>query len=592
MPQGGQDQAVRAALDELLHWRELERSPQLARFLRYVVDAKLAGNAQAVKAYSIAVDVFGRPADFDPQSDPIVRVQARRLRALLDRFYLSSAAHGPVRIRLPVGRYVPEFEPFVPQRRASDAAVVPAPSPAMPSLPASSPRLSLTLPAAGKWRKAPRPRRGAVIGSPAVWGVLLVAVLALMAFEVLSRRDWTPAAALPPEPVVAVAPIANMTGDPRLDDMASALTAALRRDLAGFPDIAVAHDGAAAPAAATIEVGGKLALGSSGLSVAATLSRPRGGGAPVWTTDVQGPSPGSNTGAAAAGVARLIAGRLAAYRGPIQAPGREWLLRQARLEDAPSRYTCLLRFRQAGEDEQLLESGVVTRCFDRVLTRDPKDAVAQAARSWVAILDLERRAAKPASRPEFAAAAAQIGQAAASAPQSAFVQSLEARALAAGRQYATALPLFVAALGLNPADLDVRAAYAIALVGAGNWEQGGVEARDALTSAPFPPPWYFQVPMLDDYRRGDWRAAIAAALSYSPANRQLAAALAVAAGVRAQRNDIVQQYLGAVLSNPQFGAAGILTRLGDTVTDPALLAAIGDGLTLAGIPQADMRHPF
>jgi hypothetical protein len=98
--------------------------------------------------------------------------------------------------------------------------------------------------------------------------------------------------------------------------------------------------------------------------------------------------------------------------------------------------------------------------------------------------------------------------------------------------------------------------------------------------------------MLDDYRRGDWRAAIAAALSYSPANRQLAAALAVAAGVRAKRDDIVQQYIGAVLSNPQFKAAGILTRLGDTVTDPALLAAIGDGLTLAGIPQADMRHPF
>jgi hypothetical protein len=208
------------------------------------------------------------------------------------------------------------------------------------------------------------------------------------------------------------------------------------------------------------------------------------------------------------------------------------------------------------------------------------------------MLDLERVAAKPASQPAFAAAAAQIDAAAARAPQDAFVQSLQARALAAGRQYAAALPLFVAALGLNPADLDVRAAYAIALAGSGNWAQATVEARDAVTSAPFPPPWYFQVPMLDDYRRGDWNATIAAALNYSPANRQVAAALAVAAGVRAKRNDIVQQYLGAVLSNPQFKAAGILTRLGDTVTDPALLAAIGDGLTLAGIPQAAMRHPF
>jgi tetratricopeptide (TPR) repeat protein len=578
MPQGADDQAVRSALDELLHWRELERSPQLARFLRYVVNAKLAGNEQAIKAYAIAVDVFGRPVDFDPQSDPIVRVQARRLRALLDRFYLSSAAHGPIRIRLPVGRYVPEFEPFVPERRASDAA---------PILVAPPPPGG---PAGGSGRKARRRGRSAV-GSPLTWGVLLVVVLGLTAFEVVSRRDRLAAATLPPEPEVAVALFANATGDPRLDGMARALTAALRRDLAAFPDIAAIEGEDGELTAGAIRVGGTLALGSGGLSVVATLSRP-GDGESAWTTQIEEPTIDGNTGAAAAGAARVIAGRLAAYRGPIQAPGRAWLLRQARLEAVPSRYSCLLRFRQAGEDEQLLESGVVTKCFDRVLMRKPKDAVALAARGWVTILDLQRLAARPASQPEFDAATVQIARAAALAPEDAFVQSLKARALAADRQYAAALPLFVAALGLDPADLDLRAAYAIALVGSGNWTQGVVEARDALTSAPFPPPWYFQVPMLDAYRQGNWDAAIAAAQSYSPANRQVAAALAVAAGVRAKRKDIVQQYLGAVLSNPQFKIAGILTRLADTVTDPPLLAAIGDGLTLAGIPQADMRHSF
>lgn len=101
---------VRRALTELLGWQPLARSPQLAGFLEYVVEKALTGEESAVKAYSIAVDVFGRPHSFDPQSDPIVRVQARRLRTLLDQYYAEGGGTGGVRIVLPVGRYVPIFE--------------------------------------------------------------------------------------------------------------------------------------------------------------------------------------------------------------------------------------------------------------------------------------------------------------------------------------------------------------------------------------------------------------------------------------------------------------------------------------------------
>ena len=86
------------------------RSPQLAGFLQYVVEKTLAGDEAAIKAYSIAVDVFGRPHSFDPQTDPIVRVQARRLRTLLDQYYAETGGTAGVRIVLPVGRYVPIFE--------------------------------------------------------------------------------------------------------------------------------------------------------------------------------------------------------------------------------------------------------------------------------------------------------------------------------------------------------------------------------------------------------------------------------------------------------------------------------------------------
>ncbi|RZA23929.1 MAG: hypothetical protein EOP02_14225, partial [Proteobacteria bacterium] len=101
---------VRAALGEILSWSEVMRSPQLSKFLKHIVDAKLRGDEAGIKAYSIAVDVFGRPPTFDPQTDPIVRVQARRLRGLLQEFYRQNLGETGVRITLPVGRYVPEFE--------------------------------------------------------------------------------------------------------------------------------------------------------------------------------------------------------------------------------------------------------------------------------------------------------------------------------------------------------------------------------------------------------------------------------------------------------------------------------------------------
>ena len=104
-----QREAILTALERLLAWPEIARSPQLGRFLDYIVQRTLEGNEASIKAYSIAVDVFGRAADFDPQADPIVRVQARRLRALLDEYYRGPGLGEATQIRLPVGRYVPEF---------------------------------------------------------------------------------------------------------------------------------------------------------------------------------------------------------------------------------------------------------------------------------------------------------------------------------------------------------------------------------------------------------------------------------------------------------------------------------------------------
>jgi serine/threonine-protein kinase len=81
----------------------------LCRFLRYVVEETLAGRGGLIKEYSLGAEVFSRGDDFDPRIDPIVRVQARNLRARMVKYYEGPGATDPIVIDLPKRTYVPVF---------------------------------------------------------------------------------------------------------------------------------------------------------------------------------------------------------------------------------------------------------------------------------------------------------------------------------------------------------------------------------------------------------------------------------------------------------------------------------------------------
>lgn len=100
---------VRAALNRIVTSAEFVSSPHLAAFLTYSVETTLAGESSHIKAYSVATSVLGRPPTFDPQADPIVRVEATRLRRALERYYLHDGADDPVLIDIPRGRYIAFF---------------------------------------------------------------------------------------------------------------------------------------------------------------------------------------------------------------------------------------------------------------------------------------------------------------------------------------------------------------------------------------------------------------------------------------------------------------------------------------------------
>jgi adenylate cyclase len=71
---------IHDALQRVLSSRDFVNSNRKKRFLQFIVREALAGHADRIKAYTIALDAFDRDANFDPVSDPVVRIEASRLR--------------------------------------------------------------------------------------------------------------------------------------------------------------------------------------------------------------------------------------------------------------------------------------------------------------------------------------------------------------------------------------------------------------------------------------------------------------------------------------------------------------------------------
>lgn len=108
-PNGPSAGLIRQELGKLLLHDKLKLSGRNRRFLAFVVNEGLEGRADRIKAYPIGVDVFGRGDDFDPTVDPIVRIEATRIRAALAAYYAGAGMDDQVRITIPPGSYIPTF---------------------------------------------------------------------------------------------------------------------------------------------------------------------------------------------------------------------------------------------------------------------------------------------------------------------------------------------------------------------------------------------------------------------------------------------------------------------------------------------------
>ncbi|HUQ52336.1 MAG TPA: hypothetical protein VM692_08945, partial [Gammaproteobacteria bacterium] len=198
---------VRAQLERILASRCFLQAGRASDFLRYVVEQTLAGGGQRLKGYTIGVEVFGRPPDFDAQSDALVRVEAGRLRRRLVEYYASEGASDPVRIDLPRGSYSVDCNFVRPAAEPEGAQAVPAAAATAPA------------PVLAPWRRI-------ALGLAALL-VMAVGVItwqrselhdAELSLEVLGepqQTEW---------PRIVVVPFENLGADGALDAIAASMT--------------------------------------------------------------------------------------------------------------------------------------------------------------------------------------------------------------------------------------------------------------------------------------------------------------------------------------------------------------------------------
>lgn len=176
-----QEEEILAQLDRILSSPVFANAARSKEFLKYCVNCGLHGEHSHLKETTIAVEVFLREASYDPKSDPIVRVHARRVREKLGLYYRTAGRLDPIAIELPKGSYVPQFlrlsegEANLATETAEAPLLTAEPEP--PELPAKP----ISEPPADSPRKAWAPS----FLSP----VLLILLLSLVAFAVWRLRE-------------------------------------------------------------------------------------------------------------------------------------------------------------------------------------------------------------------------------------------------------------------------------------------------------------------------------------------------------------------------------------------------------------------
>jgi TolB-like protein/Tfp pilus assembly protein PilF len=486
-----------AALDRVRSSAGFRASSRRRALLGYIVEQGLSGREDQLRAHEIAVAVLGRDESFDPQTDPIVRMEVGRLRRDLEHYDLTAGRDDPLRIAIPKGSYVPVFQPgaLAPEARPPPGT---SPAPAVPAEEALS-----TVRASGP---APGRRRLAIAA-----GVLALGLVALVSL-LLALRGGGHAGRIAQAagPAVIVQPFRSLSPgeDGRL--LASGITGELIADLMRFDNLEV-YAGAPPepgeadmpPAAAervAFVVTGGVQEEDPRFRVTVRLTD-RATGQVLWSQRFDRDTKPADILDVQAEIAAGVASHLAQPYGIVTSAAAQ---RLGQAEPATMfAYNCVQRafaFRVAFSRELYPP---VRACLEESVRRDPGYADAWAMLAF-AHLDAARFGLAPpaAKAGEMAAGLEAARHAVALAPKRARSQQALAALLFMSGDHEAAERVQRAAIALNPNDPESLAQLGWRLMVRGRGHEGRTYLQAAIDRSIRAPSWYHSTLALALYLDG------------------------------------------------------------------------------------------
>jgi len=573
---------VRPALDRILASESFRTSPQLGTFLRYVVDAALSGRAASLKGYTIGVEALGRDPSFDPQIDPIVRVEATRLRRALERYYACAGSDDPLVIELPRGSYVPLFV-----RRSASAQPAPAPR-------------SVGIGRGGHGR--------------VLTAILLFVALAGLTALLLPRRGGERAMAptgaipsrtvdpgaaapgLPPGngmPVIAIEALRVVGAEHPGQLAAGSLIDKIRDAFARFDTVNVAYGGAAdeattgtggaAPSRLDYRLTGSLDYGATATTLRFQLVD-AAENTIAFTRDFVYPAAAPEQDAAENEIVVGLTNSLLQSYGVIRARDRA---RHLASPAGDPRYRCVL---EAAESLRSLDPAAHERarsCLEHLTTADPSFAVGF---EFLAIIYYREdaigypwRAGDPPALDRALRAARraiELAPASARAYQMLFVVQYArhdvAAAFAAGDK----------AIALNPFDMLTLAEYGGRLIMTGQVEPGLQMLRRADRTGVVLPNWHHFYRFLGNYLAGNIKEAAFQAQQITADDYPLGLAARAVAATRTGHADQARRAIERLIEVQPAWRVDARRLLEKSIYDPASVDRVMHDLASAGLPGA------
>jgi TolB-like protein len=471
-------------------------SPERGRkFFRFVVTETLEGRSQFLKAFTIANEIFGRQSSFDAQNDPVVRIEAGRIRRGLERYYLVAGQSDAIVITIPKGRYVPHFEYAAGYRAADQSEHGPE---RIDLLPSGDGRLGRKL-----------SRTTLAIGATVLIAVAgLYFTVAPNVFTLHDNRADLPASDLS-RPIVIVDMFQSDDPGGSASDIAQGLRDEVIGQLATFGDIVVVADPSKANdgSAKAYSLQGGVQRDGDRLRSILRLVR-RSDAAVVWANNYDADLRVRSIVQIQADVGQEIAIAVAQPYGALflsdtDKTARAGATKDAGADDCTSAY---YSYRRAMD----LRSHTAARdCLQRATQRSPANATSWALLSLIYLDEMRFHyklgTAPTAHATELAAFAAE--RATSIAPNN--TRALQASMLVSffKNDIDKALKAGAAAYAQNTNDTEVAGEYGLRLAMSGKWQSGCELISRALNNGAGPKGYYEVGMALCAYMRGDLQAA-------------------------------------------------------------------------------------